>query len=352
MAGYWLGVICRGLLPAVLAAAMATHAAASTVALLPLQDRAGNPQASLEVQDAVAAELMLGGQTLVDQQKIREILRRARLRNPVQAPPSVLQRLASDLEADWLVSVTVHVAIDTETPRLTLSGRLYGSNEGELAGSAFRSVAGLDRRRLLGVGEIHSLSALTRWVAKDFIAALMSVESTEGPSDRPPIPKDQDTLSTIAMIPFSGQTGRSSTASAETVTEVVQMVALRRGLQLVSPNRVSETLRQARIRSWGGVEVEARELLRSRCGVTAILTGSVEQYKIGAGPFGPEAQVAISMRLVDAVSGTLIWSGALEHDTARHPGAFGLRRVNTVGSLALKLTERLIQDMMSDLESG
>ena len=135
------------------------------------------------------------------------------------------------------------------------------------------------------------------------------------------------------------------------MTEALRAIAYRHGLQLVSPNDVSGTLQRQAAIQWGGVPVPVREELQMRNGADAILTGAVEAFEINNSPDGPRPRISLSLRLVDARSGRLLWAGGLERDVADHPGFFGTRRIYSLGALTEQVVETLTRRLLQESSS-
>ena len=108
-----------------------------SIAVLGIQDRAGDAAAVAVVDRTLRSELGGLGRVL-DARATRDAQRRLRLRNVDRADPSLLRRLGADLQADWLVSGTVHDVVRSGVPRLTLSARIYSSASGEVVWAGFR----------------------------------------------------------------------------------------------------------------------------------------------------------------------------------------------------------------------
>jgi len=327
-------------------------ATASTVGLVPLQDRTGEPRAAAAVHSEIRRGL---GQRedLTDPVTMRNNLRRLRVRDLRQASSETVREIATGVGADYLVSVVLHEAWRDGVPRLTLTARAYLGDTGEPFWEGMESASGYDRRGVLGLGEVYTTGAMAQWVVGRLVEAFFTFSEPLG-SPPPSTSKLSGTeaLGTLAIIPFEGLTADRATANAEAVTEVVRTVAFRYGMRLVSPNCVAQALRQQRILSWGGAPVWARRALEEGCGADTILTGTVEAFEINEGGAGPEPRVALSMRLLNAHTGELIWSHGVERDAAKHPGLFATRRVYSLGNLTERLTEALTDRLLEFVSGG
>jgi len=315
-----------------------------SIALFPPQNRAGDSAASEVVGRTLFAELGQRGR-MVGPKETRNALRRLRVRNGDRAAPALLRLLGEELGADWLVSASVHDAERRLVPRLSLSVRVYSSTTGELVWAGFKGSSGLDDRKLLGRGVIPSLEQLVG-VA---VPALLVNRPLSGEGSGAPggdLPRAFGSrLGTVALVPFQATVARRGTLHAETVTEATRARLVTHGVALVSPNLSHEILRRRQGGVWGGVTAEAREGLRSLAGADTILTGAVEHYEVGGSEFEPEPRVAVAMRLLDAVSGRIIWTGSSEREGWDAQGLFRLGRIYSRGALAARIVETLAKQL-------
>jgi hypothetical protein len=329
-----------------LAAPSAAHeggtpaAAGRAIALFPVQDRAGDSGAAAAVDEALRSELSRHGR-LVGPGETRDALRRLRIRNGDRVAPLLLRELGAGLAADWLASATLHEADRSLVPGLTLSVRLYSTDTGELLWTGFRGESGLDRRKLLGLGTVAEIEDLARLVARDLLRDVPQTASGAAPRE-----SRGSRLGTVAVVPFTGSTGSQPTSSAEAVTEAAQARLFADGVRLVSPNRLHDVLRRLQGGQWGGVTAQTRAALEHTAAADTILTGAVETYELRGGETEPEPAVAIALRLLDASTGRILWTGSSERRGWDHEGLFRRGRVHSRGAL----TARVLEDLARRLD--
>ena len=308
------------------------------IALFPVQDRAGDSAAVAVVDEALRSELGRRGR-LVGPSETRDALRRLRIRNGDRVAPLLLRQLGTELSADWLASATLHEADRSMIPNLTLSVRVYSADTGELLWTGFRGESGLDRRKLLGLGTIADVEALAPLVARDLLLDLLQVGSGAGAAG--PREPRRSRLGTVAVVPFTGSTAWQPTLSAEAVTEAAQARLFADGVRLVSPNRLHDVLRRLQGGQWGGVTAATRAALERTAVADTILTGAVETYDLGGGEAEPEPAVAIALRLLDASTGRILWTGSSERRGWDRQGLFRRGRVHSRGALTARVMEDL-----------
>jgi TolB-like protein len=323
--------------------ARAADADGPTLALLPVQDRAGDQAAAAVVDATLRRELGQRGRVL-SPQPTRDALRRLRIRNGDRAVPRLLRLLGERLGADWLVSATLHDAERRSVPRVTVSARFYSGATGRLVWAGFEGGSGLDHQTVLGFGVIHDLDTLSASVAQELLRDLP--EDPEGGPEATGAP-----AGTLAIVPFGGHTVQRATAHAETVTEASRAVLLGDGTRLLSPNSSFEILRRLQAGQWGGVTAETREALR-QAEVDAILTGAVEFYEETGAEAEPNPRVGVTMRLVDAASGQILWTGAEERTGHGGLDLLGLGRVRSRGALAERIVESLTRRLRRETHTA
>jgi TolB-like protein len=331
---------------------LAGSAGAIVIALFPIQNSAGDSAAAATADQILRFELSNYG-SLVGPERTRDALRRLRLRNGDHAAPALLRLLGKELAADWLVSVSLHDTERRAVPRLTMSLRIYSSATGELLWMDFRGASGIDRRKLLGLGTIDEMDELIPFAVRDLLEELPTSTETSLPTGTQDDLESSLTLGKVAVVPFDGSTKQWATRNAETVTEAVRAQLFRSGVVLVSPNLSHEILRQQQSGRWEGVTARTWTALHADAGADTILTGEVETYEVGGSESEPRPRVALAMRLLDARTGRILWTGSLERTGWDGQGLLGLGRIRSRGALTVRMTEilaaRLEREMSKDL---
>jgi hypothetical protein len=307
---------------------------ARKIALLHVLNDAGDLRAAEVIDEALRQELIGHGE-LVDRDAVRDARRRLRIRDTDQVAPQVLEDLAGELSADWLLSVSVHDSERRNVPRLTLSARAYRAN-GELFWVGFEGGSGLDRRTVLGLRIVDDVETLAPHVVRRLLATL-----DEGGPDG-----SATGLGTLAIVPFESITATRGTTNSRTMTEAARAAVFVDGVEVVSSNCAYSALRRLRSTRRGAVDVEMRRALTTTCGADVILTGTVEIYEVGGADLEPEPEVTIAMRLLDADSGRILWTGAQERAGWDRAWLFRQGRIYSRGAL----TEQMMKKLTGDLQ--
>jgi hypothetical protein len=314
---------------------------AESVALLPTAQGVRDATATAQVEEA-AHRALVGRFELRDATTTRDALRRLRLRAVDAAEPPQLARLAAELDVQWLLSIAVLDVGAGAVPDVALGARLYAV-DGALAWTAFVARSGLDDRTVLGLGEITAFDTLAAAAVAELLAPL-------GGGERlfvAPAAAAAPALGTLAVVPFTATVPEDGVAVAMAASEATRAMLRTRGVALAAPGCVTAALRERGGRHWGELSAWAREELQTRCGATTVVTGSVERWETAARQGEPAPIIAVALRLLDAASGRIVWTGAREVGGADHPGLFGLRRIYSRGALLARAIDRLGADLIA-----
>ena len=117
---------------------------------------------------------------------------------------------------------------------------------------------------------------------------------------------DYSSIKRAAVLPFEPLT--SDEYAGEKIRQLVITELLSRGIDVVEPGEVTRALVELKIRSLGSIKTTDIQTLAKTLGVEALMMGSVEAYGISRGITVSYPEVSISLRLVEASSGNIIWS--------------------------------------------
>lgn len=117
---------------------------------------------------------------------------------------------------------------------------------------------------------------------------------------------DYSSVKRIAVLPF--ETLTSDEYAGEKIRQSVITDLLSRGIDVVEPGEVTRTLVELKIKSLASIRTTDIQTLAKTLGVEAVMMGSVEAYGISRGITVSYPEVSISLRLVEASSGKIIWS--------------------------------------------
>jgi TolB-like protein len=315
--------------------------------LLPVQDRVGAPELAAEVYGTLESAFVERHQ-LVRSPRMREALRRLRIRDIMLAAPAQLDQLGQELGVEWFLSSTLHEAVVYPMPQITLSARLYRVGAAQLQWAGFEAGSGLDGRRWLGLGGTEDIYQLARLATQRLADSALGVEAGERPSrfgtsERGFLsPSLHTTPSTVAaVIPFDSVSDLEPAVAAEIITEAAVAALYRNGITLLSPSLVDDIQREQGRLLRGELDTPTRLALKRQAGVDWVLTGTVEAY-VTERSVSPDPSVALSARLIDTSTGRIVWIDGQERRGARRGQFFDAGRIYSAGSLADEIVRSLV----------
>jgi TolB-like protein len=137
---------------------------------------------------------------------------------------------------------------------------------------------------------------------------------------------DISDIKRIAVLPMENFT--SDEYAGEKVRRLVITELLLRGIDVIEPGEVTKVFREANIRSLGSIKIKDIQNMGKELGVEAVMIGSVEAFGISRGISVTYPEVTINLLLLEASSGSIIWS--IRHTEGgasfwtRHFGAEGI----------------------------
>lgn len=321
-----------------------------TLVLLPLQDRTGNPALADLVEQRLRDELGTGF-TLPEAVRVRDAMRRSRIRETRALRPQVAKRLAEEFGGDLFFSATLYRARQDPLPQISLAGRVVAAGKPELVWSGFQARSGIDEAGMLGRGMEENLAVLARLASRDLADEFLGLPA-EPPSGLPEVRDfflrpgfSVDQVGTVAVIPFDVLT--DAIGADEVFTDLALAVLHQRGFRVANPGMVREILLQRGVLHRGEIDNLTRAALRAAVDVGDVFTGTVESYETGEHQLN--IHIGLSGRLVEAESGRILWIGALEQETKARDIIFPRIRSGNPDGLA----ERMLHSLVSSFaESG
>lgn len=335
----WVPIIVAVLVAVACDSASAVASSASLrLAIAPLKRAVGTAEVAAAVESSLSAQLSeYGG--VIGIGDTRDALRRLRLRDIDSTSSERLAELAEELEFDWLVVASLHDARSEPVADLALSMRFY-ERSGNLVWSEFLGRSGLDGETTLGFGTVDSVENLAPVVVERLLDESPIGDQVRRGSRRSK-PRDVGALGAIALLPLTSYVEYEALLVADAATEAARAVLRRSGVALASPSCVRESMRLQWARNWGELPVEARRAIQEDCGAERILTGAVEQWDVRGTGLVPKPEVSLSLRLLDAVSGRILWMDSREATGWDSGGLFGRGRIYSRGVL--------LDDLLTDL---
>lgn len=335
-------------------------------ALLPLQDRVGEPGLA-EISESVLARELGARAALVDPRSVRTVLRELRIRDAADEPPDRLTILADRLGAEWFFLATLHEARQgrearrddggpgtgplingsPETPQVAISARVIHKGSTELWWSGFTAGSGRDREAALGLGTVDDLEELLQEMVATLVAEAAAPRAAGGRArlrhrnsgylraENPPAPPSR-----VAVVPLDSVAKLTPGLSAEVATAALFATLDRRGFRALLPGLV-RTIRQENGQPQPGAASRSEwQALAREAGADWVATGTVETYRGGQGRT-PDPWVAFSIRFVDTADGSIGWLDGLERTGNQTASVFDRGRIYAAGDLTYAMMQTL-----------
>ena len=110
----------------------------------------------------------------------------------------------------------------------------------------------------------------------------------------------------VAILPLENYT--SDNYAGERIRKTIITEILSRGIDVIEPGEVTKTLTDLKVNSLGALSVKEAQDLQKTLGVEAVIMGAVDAYGISAGISVSYPEVSIQLMLLDASSGSIVWS--------------------------------------------
>ena len=148
---------------------------------------------------------------------------------------------------------------------------------------------------------------------------------------------DFSLIQKIAVLPLENLT--QDQQAGERVRKIVVSEILAAGvLDVIEPVQVNQALGQQQIQNISGISAKQIAELAKSLGVQAFVVGSVDIYERVNVAGGSFAEVAVTLRALDATSGTIVWSAS---KSAGGAGFFG-RLFGFGGDTLYEATQRAV----------
>ncbi|MBK8229612.1 MAG: hypothetical protein IPK72_03305 [Candidatus Eisenbacteria bacterium] len=155
----------------------------------------------------------------------------------------------------------------------------------------------------------------------------------------------------IAVLPLANLT-QDETADYIFTQKILVELGLLDHFRVQDPGLVTGALRQLRILDPDRMSAEQMEGLATRVGADFLLAGVITEFAEGADrPRGLPA-AALTLRIINASNGDVVWAGSRSAEGDDGETFFGLGRVRTADRLAANLAHDLVGAMKSICVAG
>lgn len=316
--------------------------------VLPLQDYVGDETVASAVESYLGLHLA-NSFTMVSPEPLRDELRRLRIRAPVRADSARLKDLADQLGVSWFAAAAIHEAVTEPTPRLTVSLRVFRAGSPELDWAALESATDQDGVPWLGIRKVGGMVHHIDEVTHSLVSSLSELGTSSSPTPKFGKAKngflrEATTLSTgglVAVVPLSSSATKRTTLSVALATVSLEATLIEFGFSVLHPSTVAKALRQQGKYQLGEIDPMVRVNLSEGHDVAWMMTGTVEGFEQRPssrdGPW-----VAVSARLVEAETGTIVWMGMQDRQGVDNLSVFEQGIVFSSGRLTQEISRSLI----------
>lgn len=149
----------------------------------------------------------------------------------------------------------------------------------------------------------------------------------------------------VAVLPFNNISGKRD--AAEIVTNIFLTELFRSGKFTVEePGNIMQFMIQEKVTTIGEMDFEKLQVLASRFNVDSVIVGMVEEFDEGKTMETPTPVIALSARMINPKSGTIVWSAQKKRKGDDYIVVFDFGRVRSITTL----TKRAVDEMIKTIQ--
>jgi len=158
----------------------------------------------------------------------------------------------------------------------------------------------------------------------------------------------------MAILPFENLS--KAPGAGKTLEGMVLVEFLKRGpVSVVDPGQVSEALSKERVRIATSMSKEALVAVANDLGVDLVLVGTLHEYDMqtgtGAGGSGQIPVLALTLRVLDAHAGEIVWAANAARRGTDRETVFGIGRVHSLNNLAEETAAEMAKAFAASFEN-
>ncbi|MEW5807352.1 MAG: hypothetical protein AB1756_08415 [Acidobacteriota bacterium] len=322
-----------------------------TIAFFPFTNLSEERSAGEKIVPLVKKALEEKGFQIIDDSSVEEFLRNRRIRYTDSLTVADAMDLLENLGAKYIMTGTIFSYSNKAIPRIGLSVRLIDSLSCSVKWCAAFSMTGEDEPGFLNLSKAKTQDELVRRAVKDLFSSLtvrkedhFLIFERRGAGGRnrilAPNPhffrkrgSGARKYNCLAILPFSNLSNERNAARIVYEYFFVNLHAYSR-VKIVDPAEVRRILIKGKVRNAYQLDRDALDLIRSELGVQGIIMGTVYAFEEGInGSSGSEPEVELSARLIDAVTGEVIWTARHRREGSDSISAYEMGRVRDIGTL-------------------
>lgn len=158
----------------------------------------------------------------------------------------------------------------------------------------------------------------------------------------------------MAILPFDNL---SKTQGAGKIMENYVLVEFLKYSQvnIIEPGEVASVLSHERIRLATSIPKETIHKIGKNLGANLFMIGIVNEYEMqlatGAGGSGQIPVIAVSLRIIDANTGDIVWAVSTPRRGNDSETVFGIGRIQSIDRLAQKTAEEIAQAFANSMRN-
>ncbi len=156
----------------------------------------------------------------------------------------------------------------------------------------------------------------------------------------------------LAILPFDNLS--DDQGAARSMENLVLIAFLNHSpIKIIDPGQVTSALLEERIRLATSIPKETLRRLGERLGVDFFLLGVVHEYRLqrvtGAAGSGEVPVVSLTLRMLDAASGDIVWASSAARRGNDDETVFGIGRIDSLERLAQVTVGEIAKDLSMSL---
>jgi len=337
--------------------------AGSEIAVLPLQNLSGITTPIPAIREALGAALEAHFVPVLPADALDTFMRRNRMRYTGGLSGEMGEAFGKQTAARGVLVTSVDLYETRGSPRVAMTSRLISTGAGpRILWMESAAAAGDESPGFLGMGVVKDPAVLIGRVADRLAASLGAyLMGTGGPADGPgesprryrpvrfyrsEVPEESiGKLPRVAVLPFTNGTPMRN-AGEIVMLQVVRFLANARGVDVIEPGVVRQTLLRSRFIQNQGPSIPQSDLLRTMLNADVVLFGEVDDY-FEAATGGSEPMVDFTARAIDTASRQVIWSSVSHGRGDQGVFFFDVGRVVTAHQVAAGMARGLVAAILA-----
>lgn len=303
------------------------------VALLPFDNFSNNPNALPATMPEIQRMLEENGMEVLNWESMVDFMCRLRIRSTSVLSEEIIKKIGDHFSLKRIIIGAVTSFSGEDNPRFGVLARLINTDDGAIIWADHASATGEDFTGLLGLGTVKTIDKLVPRVSRK----LFETFQTSPPA------RDIESTYKVAVMPFQNKSDIRGSGMIATNLFLVEL--FKNGMFVpFEYGFVRESIVTNRILFRGELDYANINAFAETLGTDLIVVGSVDRYIEGSGTkVVPE--VALSARLLDALSNRIVWYNSEELNGRSHISLFDWGELRSADLVAYRLVKDLVENI-------